>query len=123
MRSPNAFISAHHEVRCSVLKVDRQKRNTCCTVFLFLCYEDSFIAMEAIMQLTSKDWWKAAGVRAIKTVAQAAVSTYGAMNLISTVEDAKTIVLTSLFAGVLSILTSIAGLPELKQNDRKEEKN
>jgi hypothetical protein len=91
-------------------------------VFLFLCYEDSFIAMEAIMQLTSKDWWKAAGVRAIKTVAQAAVSTYGAMNLISTVEDAKTIVLTSLFAGVLSILTSIAGLPELKQNDCKKEK-
>lgn len=74
------------------------------------------------MQLTSKDWWKAAGIRAIKTVAQTAVSTYGAMNLISTVEDVKTIVLTSLFAGVLSILTSMAGLPELKQNDCKEAK-
>ena len=75
------------------------------------------------MQLTSKDWWKAAGVRAIKTVAQTAVATYGTMNLITTVDDVKTVVLTSLFAGVLSALTSIAGLPELKQNDCKEEKN
>ena len=73
------------------------------------------------MQVTTKLWWKAAGIRALKTVAQAAVSTYGAMNLISTVEDVKTIVLTSLFAGVLSILTSMAGLPELKQNNCKEE--
>ena len=73
------------------------------------------------MQVTTKLWWKAAGIRALKTVAQAAVSTYGAMNLISTVEDVKTIVLTSLFAGVLSILTSMAGLPELKQNNCEEE--
>jgi hypothetical protein len=64
--------------------------------------------MENIMQLINTDWWKAASMRAIKTVAQTAVATYGTMNLISTVEDAKTIVLTSLFAGVLSILTSIA---------------
>lgn len=73
------------------------------------------------MQVTTKLWWKAAGIRALKTVAQAAVSTYGAMNLISTVEDVKTIVLTSLFAGVLSILTSMAGLPELKTEETKEE--
>ena len=73
------------------------------------------------MQVTTKLWWKAAGIRALKTVAQTAVSTYGAMNLISTVEDVKTIVLTSLFAGVLSILTSMAGLPELKQDNCKEE--
>ena len=72
------------------------------------------------MQVTTKLWWKAAGIRALKTVAQAAVSTYGAMNLISTVEDVKTIVLTSLFAGVLSILTSMAGLPELKQKKLKK---
>lgn len=74
------------------------------------------------MQLTTKEWWKAAGVRAIKTVAQTAAATYGTMNLITTVDDVKTVVLTSLFAGVLSIMTSIAGLPELKQNDCKEEK-
>lgn len=72
------------------------------------------------MQLTTKEWWKAAGIRALKTVAQTAVSTYGAMNLISTVEDVKTIVLTSLFAGVLSILTSMAGLPELKEQPKEE---
>lgn len=91
-------------------------------VLFFLCYEDSFTAMETIMQLMNTDWWKAAGIRAIKTVAQTAISTYSAMNLITTVEDVKTVVLTSLFAGVLSIMTSIAGLPELKQNNCKEEK-
>lgn len=74
------------------------------------------------MQLTSKDWWKAAGIRAIKTVAQTAVAVYGTMNVITTSEDIKTIIVASLSAGVLSILTSVAGLPELKQNDCKEEK-
>lgn len=90
---------------------------------IFLCYEDSFTAMETIMQLINKDWWKAAGIRAIKTVAQTAVAIYGTMSVITTSEDIKTIIVTSLTAGVLSILTSIAGLPELKQNDCKEEKN
>lgn len=74
------------------------------------------------MQLTSKDWWKAAGIRAIKTVAQTAIAIYGTMSVVATSEDIKTIIVTSLTAGVLSILTSVAGLPELKQNDCKEEK-
>ena len=74
------------------------------------------------MQLINKDWWKAAGIRAIKTVAQTAIAIYGTMNVITTSEDIKTIIVTSLTAGVLSILTSIAGLPELKQNDYKEGK-
>lgn len=87
----------------------------------FLCYEDSFTAMETIMQLINKDWWKAAGMRAIKTVAQTAIAVYSTMNVITTGEDIKIIIVTSLTAGVLSILTSIAGLPELKQNDCKEE--
>lgn len=84
--------------------------------------KDSFTAMETIMQLINKDWWKAAGMRAIKTVAQTAIAVYSTMNVVTTGEDIKVIIVTSLTAGVLSILTSIAGLPELKQNDCKEEK-
>lgn len=72
------------------------------------------------MQVTTKLWWKAAGIRALKTVAQTAVAVYSTMSIITTSEDIKTIVATSLTAGVLSILTSVAGLPELKQNDCKE---
>ena len=63
--------------------------------------------------LTSAKWWKAAGVRAIKTVAQTAVATIGASAVISQV-DWLTVLSTSVLAGVLSILTSIAGLPEVK---------
>lgn len=74
------------------------------------------------MQLMNTDWWKAAGIRAIKTVAQTAVAVYGTMSVITTCEDVKAIIITSLTAGALSILTSIAGLPELKQNDCKEAK-
>lgn len=64
--------------------------------------------------LTSAKWWKAAGVRAIKTVAQTAVATIGASAVISQV-DWLTVVSASVLAGVLSILTSIAGLPEVTE--------
>lgn len=58
------------------------------------------------------DWIKAAGVRAVKTVAQAAVATIGSAAVFSAV-DWKMIVSASLLAGVVSLLTSVAGLPEL----------
>ncbi len=61
-----------------------------------------------------KRWIKAAGVRAVKTVAQTAVATIGTSALISTV-DWKVVVSASLLAGVISLLTSIAGLPEVKE--------
>lgn len=61
----------------------------------------------------NKKWLKAAGVRAIKTVAQAAVGTIGAAAMISSV-DWKVVVSASLLAGVVSMLTSIAGLPEVE---------
>ena len=65
-----------------------------------------------------KKWIAAAGVRAIKTVAQTAVATIGTSAVFSEVN--WTIVISaSLLAGVLSLLTSIAGLPELKED--KEE--
>lgn len=62
--------------------------------------------------LKSKKWWKAAGVRAVKTVAQTAVATIGTAAVLSAV-DWKMVVSASVLAGVLSILTSIAGLPEV----------
>lgn len=58
------------------------------------------------------DWIKAAGVRAVKTVAQTAVATIGSAAVFSAV-DWKMIVSASLLAGVVSLLTSVAGLPEL----------
>lgn len=59
------------------------------------------------------NWIKAAGVRAIKTVAQTAVATVGTAALLSEV-DWRMIVSASALAGVLSLLTSVAGLPEVK---------
>lgn len=60
-----------------------------------------------------KDWIAAAGVRAIKTVCQTAVATIGTTAVMSEV-DWKMVVSASLLAGVLSLLTSVAGLPELE---------
>ena len=59
-----------------------------------------------------KLWIKCAGIRAIKTVAQTAVGSIGASAIFSEV-DWKVVVSSALLAGVVSILTSIAGLPEV----------
>lgn len=59
-----------------------------------------------------KIWLKAAAIRAIKTIAQAAVAAIGTAAVISEV-DWKYIVSASLLAGILSFLTSLAGLPEV----------
>lgn len=61
-----------------------------------------------------KKWIKAAGIRAIKTVAQTAVATIGTSVVISEV-DWVIVASASLLAGILSLLTSVAGLPELKE--------
>lgn len=58
-------------------------------------------------------WFKAAGVRAIKTVAQTAVATIGTSAVISEV-DWKVVVSASILSGILSLLTSVAGLPEVE---------
>lgn len=60
-----------------------------------------------------KEWIKAAGVRAIKTIAQTAVATIGTSAYLGEV-NWKLVASASVLAGILSILTSIAGLPELK---------
>lgn len=61
-----------------------------------------------------KKWIKAAGVRALKTVAQTAVATIGTSAILSAV-DWRIVISASALAGVLSLLNSIAGLPELKE--------
>lgn len=57
-------------------------------------------------------WLKAAGIRAVKTVAQTAVATIGVSAMISEV-DWIAVLSTSALAGILSLLTSVKGLPEL----------
>jgi len=61
-----------------------------------------------------KAWIKCAGVRAVKTCAQTAVATIGSAAIISAV-DWKVVLSASVLAGVLSLLTSVAGLPELEE--------
>ena len=60
-----------------------------------------------------KKWAKAAGIRAVKTMAQTAVATIG---VAATMQDISWVVVgsTALVAGILSVLTSIAGLPEVE---------
>ena len=59
-----------------------------------------------------KSWLKAAGVRAVKTVAQTAVATIGTSAFLAQV-DWRMVISASVLAGVLSLLTSVAGLPEV----------
>lgn len=66
------------------------------------------------MSEKTKKWIKAAGVRAVKTVAQTFVATIGSAVVISAV-DWKVVVSTSLLAGILSLATSVAGLPEVEE--------
>lgn len=66
------------------------------------------------MERNWKKWWKCAGVRAIKTVAQTAVATIGTAAFMSAV-DWKMVLSASVLAGILSLLTSVAGLPELEE--------
>lgn len=62
----------------------------------------------------AKKWWKAAGIRAIKTIAQTAIATIGTAAVLGGV-DWVMVASASALAGILSILTSIAGLPEVKE--------
>lgn len=61
-------------------------------------------------------WAKAAGVRAVKTVAQTFVATIGTASFMGAV-DWKLVISTSVLAGVVSIATSIAGIPEVKEGN------
>ena len=65
-------------------------------------------------KIFTKQWFKAAGIRALKTVCQTAIATIGTSAIISSV-DWKIVISASLLAGLLSILNSFAGLPELEE--------
>ena len=66
------------------------------------------------------EWLKRAGIRAIKTVAQTAVATIGTCTAMGEVNWLM-VGSASLLAGILSLLTSIAGLPEIKNEETVEE--
>ena len=66
-----------------------------------------------------KAWAKAAGVRAVKTVAQTAVATIGTAAALGMV-DWKLVISASALAGVISMLTSVAGLPEVPAEEGEQ---
>lgn len=63
-----------------------------------------------------KNWLKAAGIRAVKTVTQTAVATIGTSAVLGDVNWVM-VASASALAGILSLLTSIAGIPEVKESD------
>lgn len=68
----------------------------------------------------TKKWWKAAGIRALKTVCQTAVATIGTAAVLEEVNWLM-VLSASLLAGFLSLLTSLGGLPELKEDEYVQE--
>lgn len=67
-------------------------------------------------------WIKSAGIRALKTMSQTAVATIGTTAILSGV-DWGVVVSASVLAGLLSLLTSVAGLPEVDKKDDEGAKN
>lgn len=66
--------------------------------------------------MKSKQWVRAALIRAIKTLCQTAVATIGTAAALEAV-DWRLVVSASILAGILSVLTSLAGLPEVKDGE------
>ena len=67
-----------------------------------------------VNNIKNSKWWKAAGVRAIKTFAQAAIASIGTALVLSAVDWQYTLS-AAILAAILSILTSLAGLPEVTE--------
>ena len=65
------------------------------------------------VSVDTKKWLKAAGIRAVKTMAQTAVAVIGIGEVLSAV-DWKMVLSASVVAGIVSILTSVAGIPEVE---------
>jgi hypothetical protein len=70
--------------------------------------------------LIRKEWWKKAGIRAIKTMAQTALSLFTVGQVLQDV-DWLMVISASLVAGLYSMLTSIAGLPEVEDESTEGE--
>ena len=83
-------------------------------------YHQVVFALSKLINIYSnvkmKEWFKCAGIRAIKTVAQTAVATIGTAVALGDVNWVM-VASASALAGVLSLLTSIAGLPEIQNKD------
>lgn len=71
------------------------------------------------VSVDTKQWLKAAAVRAVKTVAQAAIAGIGTAVVLGQV-DWKYVASASVLAGVVSVLTSIAGIPEVTEKESEE---
>lgn len=71
------------------------------------------------MTSKTKAWFKAAGIRAVKTLAQTAAALIGVSVTLDSV-DWITVVSASVTAAILSLLTSVAGLPELKEENKND---
>lgn len=68
--------------------------------------------------LTNPKWWAAAGVRALKTFCQTAIATIGTTTVMISQVDWKMVASASVLAAILSLLTSLAGLPEVDDNEK-----
>ena len=73
------------------------------------------------MKKNFKEWFKAAGMRAVKTVAQTAIATIGTGAVVLSEVNWVMVLSASVLAGVLSMLTSVAGLPEVKKDEAESE--
>lgn len=69
------------------------------------------------VSVSTQKWAKAAGIRAIKTMAQTAIAVIGTGAVISAV-DWKMVVSSAVVAGLVSVLTSVAGLPEVESEGK-----
>lgn len=67
-----------------------------------------------VFKVNTIKWAKAAGIRAIKTMAQAAIGSIGAAATLGAV-DWRIVCSTAVLAGVVSILTSVVGIPEVEE--------
>lgn len=72
------------------------------------------------VSVDTKKWLKASGIRAIKTVAQTAIATIGTSAVLGEVNWIM-VASASALSGILSILTSVAGIPEVESKEESEE--
>ena len=70
-------------------------------------------------QLTNTNWWSCALIRALKTICQTLVAMIGTSTMIEQV-DWKVVCSSAILAGVLSILTSLGGLPEVSEETKSK---
>lgn len=72
--------------------------------------------MKGEKEMKRYTWWRAAGIRAVKTIAQTAIATIGTAAVLSEI-NWLAVASASVLAGILSLLTSVAGLPEVGEDE------